>query len=178
MQVGHACWTSAQTPGTWCLPRCMHTCTHTEPLTGSLPDFLALSRLIPARLSGAVIFPRVLKLAKDEFGYPNLHSSCQAEQRPWWRMNWCPWRAEEGRSFSYGSRTWGRHKVPVLGGHASRHPGNVGLGSSFASAVQLQSGPMRSPSLGHMPEPHKNCRYLTAVCQPPCSDDHLPLTSI
>lgn len=46
MHVSHTCWTSDQTPATWCLPRC--TCTHREPHTGSLPDFQALSRLIPA----------------------------------------------------------------------------------------------------------------------------------
>lgn len=178
-QVGHACWTGAQTPGTWCLPRHAHTHTHTEPLTGSLPDFLALSRLIPAGLSCAFIFPEPRNSAKDELGHPNPHSSCQAEQRPCWRINWCPWGAEEaGSSSSDGSRTWGLPKVPALGGHASGCPGKVGLGRSFASAVQLHSGPMRSPSLGHMPEPHKNCRYLMRVRQPPCSDDHVTLTSV
>lgn len=37
---------------------------------------------------------------------------------------------------------------------------------------------MRSPSFGHVPKPHKNCRYLMRVSWPPCSDDHVLLTSI
>lgn len=54
--VGHACRTSAQTPGTWCLPGQTHMRRHTDPLTRSLQDFWAVNRLIQAGFNCSFVF--------------------------------------------------------------------------------------------------------------------------
>lgn len=137
----------------------------------SLGCYQIFSRLIPARLSCAFIFPKSWNSPKDEFGHPDPHSSWQAEQRPCWRMSWCPWGAPPQMGARHGDCPRSQPSVAV--------PLDVLARLALAALLPLlRSGPMSSPSLGHVPEPHKDCRYLTRVRRPPCGDDRVPLTSV
>lgn len=143
----------------------------TEPLTGLLPDFLALSGLIPAGLSCAFMFSQVLK-----FNQRWVWTSRPTQQ--------LTSRAEavlEDELVSMGA-------PPQMGaghGDCPRSQPSVAMPLDVLARLPLaallpllRSGPMRSPSLGHVPEPHKNCRYLMRVCRPPCGNDRVPWTSV
>lgn len=124
-QLSHTCWTSAQTPETWC--SATHRATHWVATRFSGPQRANSSR---TQLC-LYVFPSPEIQPKMSLG---IQTRTAADKQSRGRVG--GWAGVHGSSSSDGSRTWGLPKVPALGGHASGSPGKVGLGSTFAPAAQ------------------------------------------
>lgn len=163
-QLSHTCWTSAQTPETWCSAR--RRATHWVATRFSGPQ-----RADSSQTQLCLYFSQVLKFSQRWVwtSRPTQQLTSRAEAVLEDELVSMGSSSSDGAGHGDCPRSQPSVAVPL----------DVLARLALAALLPLlHSGPMRSPSLGHVPEPHKNCRYLMRVCRPPCGDDRVPFTSV